>query len=335
MRVMLVARLFYSGQTTHTVELARELARMGHRVSLLSHGRCHLAAWDYFSQALRRDGIESFRAPAPQDALAFAAKAKPDAVHVHSSDLLPLARQIAGEAGAPLIFTAHGLGTVREPLLREADRVIAVGPRVYQELCGAGLERVELIANGVDTDRFRPGNKARGLKVAYVSRVDASKRRGLYELIEAVAMIPGAQLVVASNERPSHPACSSAGWLWDVAPLLASSHVVAGTGRAIREGMASGCVGLVLGSAYGGIVSPAALAEGVGGALWFSGAEGAEPDRQAIRRDLVRLAQDELHRRALARWSREYACRHFSLSRMARQVVGVYQDAAGRRMAAP
>lgn len=335
MRVVLLARLFFSGQTTHTVELARELARQGHTVTLLTHGRCHLAAWGHACRWLPGEGVQCQRALDPDEAVAAGTAARPDVIHVHSPDLLGLARRIAGKTGAAVIFTAHGLGTTREPLVKEADRVIAVGPRVYQELLLAGVERVALIGNGVDTDRFRPGRKGPSLQIAYVARVDASKRRGLYELIEAVSMIPGARLVVASNERPAHPACTAVGWLWDVAPLLASSHVVVGTGRAIREGMAAGCVGLVLSQAYGGVVSPAALAHGQAGALWFSGADGEAPSRQTLRRDLVRLAQDERHRRALSKWSREYACRHFSLRRMASEVTALYSEALAQKVAIP
>jgi len=332
-RVVLLARLFYSGQTTHTVELARELARQGHTVALLSHGPCHLAAWTHACRTLEREGVACHRHARPGEALAAAVQLDPQILHVHSSDLLPLAAQVAAETGAPVIFTAHGLGTLRQPLVKKADRVIAVGPRVHQELCAGGVQRLALVGNGVDTDRFRPGKKGRTLQVAFVGRVDETKRRGLDELIEAVAMIPRVRLVVASNQRPSHPRCVAAGWLWDVAPLLAESHVVAGAGRAIREGMASGCVGLLLGSAYGGVVSPAALFRGRGGALWFPASDGDPPDRQSIRRDLVRLVQDERHRRALARWSREYAVRHFSLKRMAREVVSVYADALAERAA--
>ena len=87
--------------------------------------------------------------------------------------------------------------------------------------------------------------------------------------------------------------------------------------------MASGCVGLLLGSAYGGVVSPPPSPAAGEAALWVPASDGDPPDRQSIRRDLVRLVQDERHRRALARWSREYAVRHFSLKRMAREVVSV------------
>ena len=218
------------------------------------------------------------------------------------------------------------------PLVRQVDRVVAVGPRVCRELRDEGVSNVALIANGVDTERFRPGRKARTLQIAYVGRVDSTKRRGLGELIEAVSMVPGARLIIASNERIVHPRCTSLGWVWDVAPLLATSHVVVGAGRAVREGMAAGCVGLVLNTTYCGIVSPAALAHGQGGALWFSGTDGEPPDRQAIRRDLLRLAQDERNRRALAKWSREYACRHFSLAQMVKELIALYQDALSERM---
>lgn len=333
---MLLARFFCSGQTTHTVELARELARQRHPVTVLTHGRSHPSAWQTHARMLEEENIPAFKVDGKEEARSLASAHRPEILHVHSSDLVPLAKAIAHEQGCPIVVTAHGLGVCRKsPLVKEVDRVIAVGPRIYRELVSEGVRHPSLIANGVDTERFRPGRKGRAFQIAYVGRVDASKRSGLKELIEAAATIPGAHLVVASNESPAHPACTCLGWVWDVAPLLATSHVVVGTGRAIREGMASGCVGLVLGKTYRGVVGPAALEQREYGALWFSDDGGEKPDRQTIRRDLVRLVQDERHRRALGRWSREYACRHFSLQRMVQEVVALYQEAVASRVTLP
>lgn len=334
MRVMLLARFFFSGQTTHVVELALELARQGHSVFVLTHGRCHLRAWEYCSRRLRRAGIEATRVSDPQKAAAWTKERSLDVIHVHSSDLIPLGQSLARAVGVPLVVTCHGLGVGRSfPSLREADRVIAVGPRIRQDLLESGLSSISLIPNGVDTDRIRPGKKAPKLQIVYLGRVDAAKRRGLQELIQAVDGVPGARLMIASNERPRSPHCVPLGWVWDVAPILASSHVVAGAGRGIREGMAAGCVGLLLNTTYGGVVGPSSASWSQDGWLSLSGTDGEPPDRQVIRRDLLRLAQDETRRRALARWSREYACRHFSLRHMAQQVVALYQDANGDREA--
>lgn len=336
MRVMVLTRFFQSGQTTHALELARELARQGHVVTVLTQGRSHPDAWEFGTQALAQEAIETLEAEETEHALSLARLAKPEILHVHSSDLIPLAKAIAQEEACPLVVTAHGLGVARaHPEIAKADRVIAVGPRIYQELAGQGIGRLSLIANGVDTDRFRPGRKGRPFQIAYVGRIDGRKRSGLMELIEAVAMIPGARLLIASNEHPVHRACVSLGWVWDVAPLLAESHVVVGTGRAIREGMASGCAALVLGATYRGVVSPAALENGQNGALWFPQDGGEAPKKDIIRRDLVRLLQDDRHRRALGRWGREYACRHFSLKQMVQEIVGLYQEAVFERVSQP
>src|SRR5690606_22670690 len=153
-----------NGDDAVRVELARELARQGHTVALLSHGPCHLAAWTHACRTLEREGVACHRHARPGEALAAAVQLDPQILHVHSSDLLPLAAQVAAETGAPVIFTAHGLGTLRQPLVKKADRVIAVGPRVHQELCAGGVQRLALVGNGVDTDRFRPGKKGRTLQ---------------------------------------------------------------------------------------------------------------------------------------------------------------------------
>src|SRR5690606_3864404 len=154
--------------------------------------------------------------------------------------------------GIPVVVTAHGLGVAENaPRIHRVHAVIAVGGNVRADLHRAGLRRVVVITNGVDTDRFSPDGFSPGgrvelrravpspITIAYVGRIDALKRRGFVELIEAVALLPGARLLLASNERVNRPHVTSLGWQVDVAPLMAKSHVVVGTGRAVREGLAA------------------------------------------------------------------------------------------------
>lgn len=319
MRVLFLSGFYFSGQTTHTVELAKALSSLGHTVSVLTRGRAQLPAWAMYQGALKRSNVDARRcegiSPLIDAALAF----RPDVVHCHSSTLLEDALQIGRRAGAPVVFTAHGLGVHRFEL-RRVDWVIAVGPRVADELRRAGVERLCLIGNGVDLRRFKPQEKARSPLVAYVGRVDATKRRGLAALIEATRRV--GRLHVASNDRPPGEHLTVHGWLPDVAPLLGSAHVVVGTGRAIREGMASGCVAVVLGAKYAGIVGPKSIPEGAFPS--FSGEAGVTPSAPLIERDLIALFQNRTRLETLGRWSRKYALRHFSLERMAASVLEVY-----------
>lgn len=319
MRVLFLSGFYLSGQTTHAVELARALRALGHAVWFFTRGRAQLPAWRIYEPALRCCGVETRRFDERLRLIDAAVELRPEVVHCHSSTLLNDAAEIGRRTGAPVVFTAHGVGVSRRALTR-ADWVIAVGPKVEAEVRRAGAGRVALIGNGVDLDRFSPGPKERTPTIAYVGRVDTAKRRGLAALVQAARRV--GRLHVASNDWPQGSGVTAHGWLADVAPLLRRAHVVVGTGRAIREGMASGCVAIVLGSRYGGVVRPKSLPDGAFPS--FPGDAGLPPDPALIQRDLVALFQNRARLEALARWSRKYAVRHFSLERMARRVAGVY-----------
>lgn len=326
MRILFVSRLFLSGQTTHVVTLAEALhERPGVEVTLVTLGSNHPAAWQRYSVALRRKGIACHQAADVEQLHQIARQTQVDVIHCHSSDLIPAALRAARALDRPLVVTCHGKGVLRsQPRLVHADAVIAVGPSVFSELDEAGLSGIVLIGNGVDLNRFHPRPKVPGFDIAFVGRVDPTKRRGLYALIEAVGRIPRVHLSIASNDTPpAAPRCTNLGWIEDVAPLLARSDVVFGTGRAIREGLASGCVAFVLGAAYGGLVHPQSPM--VASFPNFSGLNGRPIDSGQIRLDLLRLFQDRKRRAALSLWGRQYAQRHFCLADVVDRTVGVYR----------
>ena len=119
---------------------------------------------------------------------------RPDVVYVHARLLVFAAAAIGRAAGAPVV--AHLHDPVRPPdrqdrwAARQVDRWLAVSSfqaAAWTEV-GVPAERVEVIRNGVDLDRFRPptdderraarsavGLPADGLAVAVVGRIDEQK----------------------------------------------------------------------------------------------------------------------------------------------------------------
>lgn len=327
MGIMLLSRFYYSGQTTHVVELAKGLQAQGHSVFVLTEGRCHLSAWKLYSKQLAKKGIPAVQVASKAQALEVASEFRPEIIHCHSSGLLPLSLQLRSALKVPLAYTCHGLGVAAQfPELSQVDMIISVGPNIRSELKQAGLPHSRLIGNGVDVDRFRPARKPLPFQVAYVGRIDSTKRPGLGELVEALESIPGIQLKVASNERVQGRQVESMGWLEDVAPLLARSHVAVGTGRAVREALACGCVALVLGKTYEGVVTPAFLPGKTKGFPSFSGMNGDPPRRHKIRRDLIQLLSNKERWRALARFSRRFAVDRLSLSFAIQEHLSVYES---------
>lgn len=151
-------------------------------------------------------------------------------------------RACARLSGQPDIVTANSVAGL------EAHLRLGYRPR-----------RAEVVANGIDTDRFRPdpaarlavraelGLPAEGVVLAHVARVDPAKDHEGF--LAAMDMLPDlrAMTIGAGTERlPARPNVLGLGQRNDVARLLAAADIVVssstteGFSNAIAEGMACG-----------------------------------------------------------------------------------------------
>jgi len=145
----------------------------------------------------------------------------PDLVHAHfwMSGIASL--EAARRLDIPVVQTFHALGAVKrrhqgaadtspperlaeeERIIAGADRILATCSDELFELLrlGADRRRVSVIPCGVDLRRFRPDGPAiprSGLhRVVAVSRLVA--RKGVGNLVSALAAVPGCELVVAGG----------------------------------------------------------------------------------------------------------------------------------------
>jgi glycosyltransferase involved in cell wall biosynthesis len=124
--------------------------------------------------------------------------------------------------GIPVLHTFHALGVVKRRhqgsadtspgrrlavearLARQVDRVIATTVDETRELTamGARANRMSVVPCGVDLERFRPDGPAESRssgrpRVVVVSRL--VERKGIGNVIEAVASLPGVELVIAGG----------------------------------------------------------------------------------------------------------------------------------------
>lgn len=160
--LLLLARFFPAGQTTHVVDLARALGRLGHDVTLLNaiptnYGQVHRAEHLQDLEAARVRVIVAPAAGIDPDSV-LRGLPHPEVVHAHSTLDFGLAASLSARLGVPYVLTAHGLGIsgiVASQYLAGAATVIAVGRRVAGEV-STMTPRVVVIENGVDTERFRP-----------------------------------------------------------------------------------------------------------------------------------------------------------------------------------
>ncbi|WP_445256461.1 glycosyltransferase [Nocardioides aurantiacus] len=223
------------GQNVHVAALAGGLARRGHEVTV--HTRRTSPGGP--SRVLCEDGyvVDHVTAgpPAevPKDDLLphvpeLAAqlherwRAEPvDLVHAHfwMSGLASL--EAARGTGVPVLQTFHALGSVKRRqqgradtspvsridherrLCREVDHVVATCSDEVRELRRLGLEagRATVIPCGVDVDRFAPGpppaTGGRRHRVLTIGRL--VPRKGVGDVVEALAALPDVELVVAGG----------------------------------------------------------------------------------------------------------------------------------------
>ncbi len=225
------------GQNVHVADLARALGRLGAEVVV--HTRRDdpaLARTVDFAPNVVVDHIDAGpAAPVPKDRLlpymaAFSRQLadawhdrRPDIVHSHFWMSGLAALHAVQPLGIPLAHTYHALGVVKRrhqgahdtsPSARvEVERMLALGvDRVVATTAdeafelvalGAELDRITVVPCGVDLERFCPGGPADERRhpgrrrVVVVSRL--VERKGIGNVIAAVAQLPDVELVIAGG----------------------------------------------------------------------------------------------------------------------------------------
>jgi len=287
---------------------------------------------------------------------------RPDVAHVHSGCWLKGAWG-ARLAGVPrVVFTEHGREHHDPPLARWIDRraagltdaVVTVSDRLaayVRDRLGVPESRVYTIENGVDTERFSPGEPAApeslrvalalppgALVVGSVGRLEAVK--AYHRLIEAVGLMRAdgrlarpvvlviagegrlrSDLVAAAARLGLEDAVRLPGWiddppaiyrLFDVFALASDSE---GLSMSLLEAMACGIVPVV--------THVGSNREVVGDALVRQVVPPG--DARALADRLTATLADDAGRREQSRLARERAVRRYSLARMASAYARVYR----------
>jgi glycosyltransferase involved in cell wall biosynthesis len=224
------------GQNIHVAELAAELARARHRVTVYTRRDDP----DQPERVAARSGFEVVHVPAgparhlPKDELlpymgAFGAwlaqrwedgSERPDVVHAHFWMSGLAALTAARRTGLPVTLTYHALGSVKRrhqgshdtsPPLRvgyermlgnRVDRVIAQCRDEVEELAGIGVPRtrITVIPSGVDGALFTPAGPAverHRPRVLTVGRL--VPRKGFQDVIRAMRWVPDAECVIVGG----------------------------------------------------------------------------------------------------------------------------------------
>jgi|tagenome__1003787_1003787.scaffolds.fasta_scaffold20783912_2 D-inositol-3-phosphate glycosyltransferase len=380
------------GQNVHVAALASALADRGHTVEVFTRRDArglpevvqlhpgvdvvHVPAGP--ARAIGKDSLPPYM-PAFGSWLAarWRRSGRPDVVHAHFWMSGVAALRARASTGTPLVQTFHALGVVKrrhqgdadtspperlareEHLARTADAVIATCSDEVRELLalGARPDRLHVAPCGVDLDAFRSGPSPRVLRpmrrIVSIGRL--VERKGVHTLIEALPLVPGAELVVAGGPdereldgdphvRLLRAAAEELGVAdrvrfvgrvgrAEVPALMRSADVVACVpwyepfGIVPLEAMACGVP--VVGAAVGGLLD--SVVDGVTGLL-------VPPrDPAATAAALNRVLGDENLRLRLGRTAAEHVATRFGWPRVAELTETVYTqlaDAPAARVAA-
>jgi glycosyltransferase involved in cell wall biosynthesis len=264
------------GQNVHVASLAAALARRGCEVVV--HTRrddASLPRRVSLAPGVVVDHVDAGPpSEVPKDALlpymgAFAdqlreqwSEERPDVVHSHFWMSGLAALDAASDLGLPVAHTFHALGITKRrhqgardtspagrlqlerDIARRADRVVATCSDEVVELgrMGAGDARISVVPCGVDRDAFGPEGPIEH-RPAGLSRLVAAcrlvERKGLGDLLHALAAVPGAELHVAGGpDRAQLELDPEARRLRALARELDVDDRLVLRGRVSRDGMA-------------------------------------------------------------------------------------------------
>jgi len=259
------------GQNVHVAMLARALADRGHQVTVYTRRDDPAVPVRVpFAPGVVVEHLDAGPpSPLPKDEIwphvtelagslrAALTAAPPDLVHAHFWMSGKASVDATRGLGIPVVQTFHALGTVKRrwqgpadtspaprirvetAVARSAAGVIATCADEVVELEALGVDprRVSVVPSGVDTDSFTPDGPAapRGgtARLLVIGRLVA--RKGLGDVLCALARLPDAELVVVGGPAPDELAADpSAAALLEQAAGLGIAERVRLVGRADR-----------------------------------------------------------------------------------------------------
>lgn len=369
------------GQNVHVAALACGLAELGHDVVVHTRRDAPgLADRVQLAPGVEIDHVTAGpAAPVPKDGLApympeFAARLAerwatepPDVVHAHfwmsGVAALPPARRL----GVPFVQTFHALGTVKRRhqgqadtspperigverrLATSADRIVATCSDEVFELARMGARRhaIAVVPCGVDVEHFSPDGPAAPRRPGTARLLAVGRlvpRKGVGDVIAALAGVPGAELLVAGGPASSQlGADDEARRLGELATrhgVVGRVHLLGRVGRAALPALLRSADAVVCVPWYEpfGIVPLEAMACGVpvvaasvGGLIDtvvddLNGVRVPPHDPATLQATLRRLLDDPQRRARLGAAGVERARSRYGWSRVARSTAEVYSE---------
>lgn len=269
MKVLLTSILCQSGLMTHVHDLLQYLRRHSLPAAVAFLKSNYATPEEAAALKARLEGVEIWEYEEDRELVEIAEAAQCDLLHAHSYLTFNAVRDASRALGLPSIITLHSVyiwGLAYGEALAQAERIIAVGPAQARFL-GPWRRKTVIIPNGIDLEIFKPGmdgegGKGREITVLWYGRVNGRLNRGIKSLDEMAPQLPSFVEIKAVGQADVQlKNIAQVGWAEDPVQELQASHITFAHGRSLREAMACGSIGMLIGHGYGGMVTRERLAE--------------------------------------------------------------------------
>jgi len=360
--LMLVDELNIGGTETYVFNITKALMKMGVYVVIVSSGgiledlfKLHGIKVKVISMNMKLNTIEEIKCIIDIENI--------NLVHCHLNKSMELGREIYKRYNISYIITLHGMFYSKDILLStciEAKAIIAVSNPVKNlfikntETKFHGILRV--IANGVDTETFKPGMLHKPLRqelgisknaivISYCSRLGWSKGAIAEEVISSFKEISlkyrniyciiigegdkkeniirmAEELNLSLNRKLIHVI----GARYDVLSYYLESDLVIGTGRVALEALSCQKVVIATGSkGCIGIVNQENQEEMWN--LYFGDHQGKiDINNRSLTKSIEYLIDFPKKRMEISKWGRKWCIQKFEEVKIANAILGLYND---------
>lgn len=345
MKVLLLSIIAKCGVFTHVRELSLYLQKLGIKpvIGFIHNERTiskfKLTDTDLQAMIKSLNGIKHFFYESNEDLLDKISDMKISLVHAHSPLTFAAAMKVSDNLNIPFVITLHSTldwSKLHPISMKKADCIIAIGPEVAKSAGSSYQEKVHIIFNGIDLERYKPyeNTSINGpLRIMWMGRTNGEVSQGAQCLARAVRILKKKEIPIEAKIIGYAVGADVGGlknynWVHDPLPYLQRNHIVFARGRALREAMACGNVGILVGQGYGGIVREDWFENGKKPQLSGSLKHGCKKhDVSLIMKDILFFHRNRTELAKARKTSRRIAEMHFDARLMAEQTYNVYKKA--------
>lgn len=284
-------------------------------------------------------GIPYFLYESDEDLLRKTQNMKIDLLHAHSPIVLSATMKLSKKLDIPYVMTLHGVSNwskLHSKAMDQANGIIAIGPEVAKSAGNGYQNKIRIIFNGIDIEHYKPTNIEKTnepLKIIWMGRTNGSSSDGASYLAKAIRMlrkkgIPIDAKILGYASGANLVGMQNCGWVHDPLAYLQNNHIVFARGRALREAMACGNVGFLVGQGYGGVVKKEWFENGKTPVLSGSLKHGySKLSTEQIMNDILLFHYSRDLLVAARKASRKIAEDRFNINKMVDDTYLVYEEA--------